>query len=279
MGFDAVPLRSRVPRRWAAMTSPRLTVITPSLNQAAYLERTIRSVLDQSYPDLEYIVIDGGSSDGSVDVLRRFETHLAFWVSEPDNGQAHAINKGLARASGDVIAYINSDDYFLPGAIGRALRPFASPSVLWTAGTCRYVFPDGTVETVWVPELPRGPRGAWIRRSWSVPQPSSFWRRQVFERFGRFREDLHYVLDTEFMLRVAVGGCMPVIVEDELAVRWLHEDAKSADWSRFEREFERVSRELLGTLPRHERLLTWPYSVVPAIRTKLGHIRAAVRKT
>src|SRR4051812_42500755 len=96
--------------------APRLTIITPSYNQAAFLQRTLDSVLDQGYPNLEYLVVDGGSTAGGVAILERYADRLDWWVSEPDDGQTDALNKGLARATGDVVAYINSDDFYLPGA-------------------------------------------------------------------------------------------------------------------------------------------------------------------
>ena len=119
---------------------PRISIITPTFNQAGFIEQTINSVLGQGYPNLEYIIIDGGSTDGTVDLIRKYETQLAYWVSEKDGGQSNAINKGLKFATGDIIAYINSDDYYLDGAFERVANAYRdNPAVDLWHGRCRVV--------------------------------------------------------------------------------------------------------------------------------------------
>jgi glycosyltransferase involved in cell wall biosynthesis len=234
--------------------SQRLSIITPSFNQAAFLERTLNSVLDQQWPDLEYIVVDGGSRDGSVEILERYSDRLSWWVSEKDEGQTDAINKGLRRATGDVVAYINSDDYYMPGAFRTAMEALERSGARWVSGACRYLEADsGRTKTVWKPTLPDTPRWWWMLDPWGVPQASTFWRRDVFEEFGPFREDMHYVFDTEFELRLLYAGLEPVIVEEELAVRVLHAEAKSADRTRFDREQRRFVELFSPSLTRWER--------------------------
>src|SRR4051812_20683804 len=108
------------------MPLPKITIVTPSYNQGHFLEQTIQSVLDQNYPNLEYIICDGGSKDQSVEIIKKYEKHLAYWCSEKDRGQSHAINKGFERATGDIYAYINSDDFFHPGAFDRVAETWQS---------------------------------------------------------------------------------------------------------------------------------------------------------
>ena len=233
---------------------PRLSIITPSFNQADFIERTLKSVLEQGYPDLEYIVVDGGSDDGSVEIIERYSDQLAWWVSEPDEGQTHALNKGLARATGEIVAYINSDDYYLPGAFETAVAGFEDPQVQWLAGTCLYLDGgSGEEPSIWTPQPPDPRRYWWMLQPWGVPQAATFWRRDVFARFGTFRQDMHYVFDTELGLRLAYAGVLPRLTEEKLAVRFLQGEAKSTDLEPFDREARRFVELFAPALSRWER--------------------------
>jgi glycosyltransferase involved in cell wall biosynthesis len=216
----------------------RISVVTPSYNQGAFLEKTILSVLDQGYDDLEFLVLDAGSTDESVAILRRYDDRITWWVSEPDDGQTDAINRGLRRATGDVVGYLNSDDYYLPGALHGVAETFERTGAEWVVGASVSEDAAGNRLGCWTPTLPYKPRHWWLIDPWGYPQPSSFWRRDLFERFGLFRQDMHYVFDTEFGLRLLLGGVWPVMVADEWAVRVDHPDAKSWDHAPFLREQE-----------------------------------------
>lgn len=206
---------------------PKISIITPSLNQGKFIERTILSVFAQNYRNLEYIIIDGGSEDNSVEIIRNYADRLAYWCSELDNGQAHAINKGLRLATGDIVAYLSSDDQYLPGALDTVAETFARfPKKNWLAGTCRYHRLEGS-EYTWVPEPPPEDRVALVRGPWGVPQPANFWRRELFSKYGLFREKLNYAMDTEFQVRLALAGEMPIVIKNDLAYSVLHPDCKT----------------------------------------------------
>jgi glycosyltransferase involved in cell wall biosynthesis len=246
----------------------------PTLNQGRFIERAIRSVLDQRLDELEFIVVDGGSSDGTLEVIRRYEDSIDWWVSEPDRGQTDALNKGLSRATGDVVAYLSSDDYYLPSAFTAALGALESNGASWVAGVARNLdqWGEPTEEgEFWIPKQPDAlelvPRGRhwWLLRHWAVPQPASFWRRELFEAHGGFRHDMDYAFDVEFMLRLVLAGERPVLLRDRvLAVRCLHPAAKSFDTRPWPGEYRLMRRTLRSQLSRWERallragLIVWP---------------------
>ena len=205
---------------------PPVSIVTPSYNQADYIEETIRSVLLQGYPNLEYVVIDGGSTDGSVDVIRKYEPWLAYWVSEPDEGQADAINKGWRRATGDIITWINSDDTYCPGAVGTAVQYLvARPEVDLIYGGCNCIGPNG--ESL-------GVLGAWpfdLRRELIgrnlIPQSSAFYRRRALDQAGELDVNLRYSMDYDLWIRMLQHGCRFEDVPLILSNYRLHDEAKT----------------------------------------------------
>jgi glycosyltransferase involved in cell wall biosynthesis len=176
----------------------------PSLDQGEFLEAALRSVLLQDGPEVELIVVDGGSRDGSVEVLEKYDPWLSRWTSEPDRGQAHAINKGLARATGDVLGWLNSDDLLLPGALDRIATAFARRSDLSVVCGFRKVLDaGGAFVRNWVRDLPTA---HYLRHYCCVAQETVYWRRQVLERLGPLDESFHYALDYDYWLRMLAAG-------------------------------------------------------------------------
>lgn len=188
----------------------KISIIIPSYEQRAYLEETLRSVLDQRYPDLELIVVDGGSQDGTVELLEGFAPQLAWWVSEKDRGQTEAINKGLRRATGEVWSYLNSDDLLAPNSLARIADSFADPKVQWV-GAISSIFDTQGERGRIVPEPVVRQRD--YLTPWNRPMPYlfpcsnvCFMRRGIIDRCGFFDETLHYSMDMEFYTRAVFAG-------------------------------------------------------------------------
>ena len=178
-----------------------VSIITPSYNQASYLEQTILSAIEQDYSPLEYLIVDGGSEDGSLEIIRKYAGRLAWWVSEPDAGQAEAINKGLARARGEIVAWLNSDDLLLPGAVARAVSALESNPELGM------VFGDAISIDARSQPLNRLAFNDWglpeFMRFRIICQPAAFMRKATLDRAGYLDPSFHYLLDHHLWIRLA----------------------------------------------------------------------------
>lgn len=213
---------------------PRITIITPSFNQAQYLEQTIRSVLEQNYPNLEYMVVDGGSTDGSKEIIEKYADQLHWWCSQKDNGQSHALNKGLDKATGDVIAYINSDDWYLPGVLHKVGEYFRDkPKTDFLYGRCQFynelgehfnthqgnIFKLEELLDLW---------NVWWQGRQFV-QPECFWSRRVFLKVRSFREDIINAFDYEYWTRILMAGAKVERMDEDICCFRFHASQKSAD--------------------------------------------------
>lgn len=214
---------------------PKISIITPSYNQDQFLEATILSILEQSYPNLEYIIIDGGSTDGSPDIIKKYEKDLYYWVSENDRGQTHAINKGLQRATGDILAWLNSDDVYLPGAFEKVVKAFEENS------DADVIYGDGLL----IDE-----NGKRIKRRYGIGfnyniwfysvaepfQPEVFYRRRAIEKAGLLDESFHMMMDREWWIRMARCGCKFVHIPEPLGALRVYGDRKSAKFKKLNDE-------------------------------------------
>lgn len=231
-------------------TYPKISIITPSYNQALYLEATICSVLEQGYPNLEYIVIDGGSTDDSLEIIKRYAKYLTYWISEKDNGQYHAINKGFAKSSGEIMAWLNSDDMYHRNALFSVAEIFDNfAEISWLQGANTQF--DETGRCV----------RAFSSRDWSkynfylgnfkwIQQESTFWRRTLWEKAGGYVDDsLHMAGDYELWLRFFRYS--KLYVTDALigGFRFRGSEQKSLDLDKYYQEVDLVLNREIETLP------------------------------
>jgi glycosyltransferase involved in cell wall biosynthesis len=222
----------------ASNPPPLVSIVTPSYNQASFLEHSIRSVLLQDYPRVEYMVVDGGSTDGSLKIIDAYQDYLAWWVSEPDQGQAQAINKGLKRAKGEIVAWLNSDDLYLPGAISAVVKEFQNHrQISLVFGNAISIDENGRPFNDQV----FGERKLDDFMAFNIIcQPAVFIRRCFLERVGWLDESYHYLLDHHLWLRIVQEG-PAFFLPESLACARYHSGAKNvAQAADFGREAYRV---------------------------------------
>jgi len=215
-----------------------VSIITPSYNQALYLEQTIQSVLGQAYPRIEYIVVDGASTDNSFEIIKKYNDRLAYWISEKDSGQAEAINKGFARARGEILAWLNSDDYYLPDTVSAVVRCFEeNPDVVMAYGDMLAVDGDGqTINLLKYKQLSLKD----LLCFQIIGQPSVFFRRSALEKTGLLDTSFHFMLDHHLWIRLAQQGTVMHVPQVWSAARY-HAQAKNrARAAEFGREAFRV---------------------------------------
>ncbi|MEI6429390.1 MAG: glycosyltransferase family 2 protein [Pseudanabaena sp. ELA607] len=246
---------------------PKISIVTPNYNYGDFIEETIRSVLLQGYPNLEYIIIDGGSTDNSLDIIKKYEPWLTYWVSEKDKGQANAINKGFQRASGEILAYINSDDYYLPNAFTRVARAFSETQNDLIVGST-YVFPN---KEKLVPHL-RNSLLEWILTfNSSLPQPSVFWRNTKW--LPMFDENLNLVFDRAFFMQFVIHKASMLIFEDDLAAFRYHDESKSYNLEKgFDRENFIVNFQMSEYLNNKEKSKALTFLRLTKLRQELHEI-------
>jgi glycosyltransferase involved in cell wall biosynthesis len=224
--------------------SPKFTIITPSFNQGQFLEETIQSIHSQEYRNFEHFIVDGGSKDNSIEIIKRHSKKISWWVSEKDKGQANAINKGLKKASGDIITWINSDDILLPGALTKAAEYFKNnPAALMIHGKS-ILFGEGKKERI-IGQKQKDLNLKYLAYI-PFPQPSSFFRRKLIEETGLLDESLHYGMDYDLLVRAALTGQV-LYINETLSKYRLHAESKTNESLRFCGDWNSVFSRVLNS--------------------------------
>jgi glycosyltransferase involved in cell wall biosynthesis len=208
---------------------PKISIVTPSYNQGKFLEETIISILNQNYPNLEFIIMDGGSDDNSRDIIEKYKNRLSYWVSEPDNGQADALSRGFQKSTGDILAYINSDDYYIPGSLMKIADIFLrNPFVQWVVGQGYLIDEYGNLMKK--RKYPPITMNNMLYLENCVFQPATFWRRDLYYFVGGINPKYSFSFDYDLFLRL-LENSPPHIIKDEIAVFRIHSNSKTTSIS------------------------------------------------
>jgi glycosyltransferase involved in cell wall biosynthesis len=229
------------------VTRPLVSIVTPSYNQAAFLEETLRSVLEQDYPRIEYLAVDDGSTDSSLEIVERYADRLAWWTRQENAGQVAALNRGFERSTGEVMGYLNSDDTLLPGAVSRMVEELERDPELWLVYGDALYTDEASRQTGYLPsrefDVVRMVRAA----DNHVVQPSTLWRREAWERYGPLNEDGWYFFDFEFFLRFPPERVRRL--PEPLSTYRIHSEAKStgASAARLARDHARLAETFFAS--------------------------------
>jgi glycosyltransferase involved in cell wall biosynthesis len=254
---------------------PRISIVTPSYNQGDFIEETIRSVLLQGYPNLEYIVMDGGSRDGSVEIIRRYEACLSHVHIGPDGGQAAAIDEGFRLATGEILAWLNSDDRYRPGTLFRVGRFFAAhPKIVFGNGDVNYIDAEGRfAQRIYAIQANRLLTANLGKHGW--PQQGCFWRSSAYQKVGGMDPSLRFCMDRDLFLRLARVGKTRRIPGRPLAEFRIHEHAKTKvllDVASTESKklLAKYGNERLGSVKWLLEFLWWLWCKPPHLRVRLN---------
>ena len=254
---------------------PRVSIVTPSYNQGQFIEETIRSVLLQGYPSLEYIIMDGGSTDGSVEIIRKYEPWLSYLHIGPDGGQAAAIAEGFRRATGEILAWLNSDDRYRPGALVRVAHFFTThPNVVFGNGDVNYIDAEGRfLKRIYAIRPNRFLTANLGVHSW--PQQGCFWRRWAYEKAGGMDGSLQFCMDRDLFIRLVDIGPSARIAGPPLADFRMHESAKSSKLLDVAEREHRLLITRYGSLWRQRlhallRVYWWLWTKPTSLRVRLN---------